>query len=286
MQSSFASLVRVSYAALMDAGVPDAEVEASLLVRYAAGMEAEEFLLRIFESPSKDILERLMSYVERRMYREPLQYITGNVQFYDRSFYVRRGVFIPRPETELIAQKVIEFFKKSDCTNLRIGEPYVGSGVLAATLAAEIPGAKVFASDISPEAIQTALENFALIGVQVEAMVGDNLTVLPDKLDILVANPPYIPSCSVSYLQPEINFEPTNALDGGEDGLEYVRRIIEDFPAKVADEALVMIELSPVVSNEALSLAKSLIDADRYCVDILQDLAGLDRILRIQTSCV
>ncbi len=196
--------------------------------------------------PEKDRAQ-FRSYVERRATREPLQYILGETEFWGLKIKVTPDVLIPRPETELLVEKAIEVLNPQ-CSVLEIG---TGSGCIAIALAKNIPGAKIVATDISKEALCLAQEN-----IQRHGLEGQIKTVLADiapwksfkaeeqKFDLILSNPPYIPSREILELQTEVSqFEPKTALDGGEDGQEIIRKILEEAPAFLKKKSYLLLEI-------------------------------------------
>ena len=171
--------------------------------------------------------------VQRRKRREPLQHLIGKQEFWGLEFHVSPEVLIPRPETEFLIEAVLEEFpdRSNSVTLADIG---TGSGCLAITLAGLYPNARILASDLSKAALNVARLNAARVAPahRIEFLEGDICGPLiadgwEGKLDLLISNPPYIPSPEMGRLQPEVqSFEPRLALDGGQDGLDYYRRIL------------------------------------------------------------
>ncbi|MBZ0300048.1 MAG: peptide chain release factor N(5)-glutamine methyltransferase [Anaerolineae bacterium] len=223
---------------------------------------------------------RYGEWVQRRADGEPVAYILGRRAFYDRELRVAPSVLIPRPETELLLEAALNFVQGSaDCAAADIG---TGSGALAVTFAANCPNAAVYAVDLSPLALDIARQNAALHAVEVTFLEGDLLQPLIErglKINVLMANLPYIahdelPTLAVSQ------YEPRLALDGGTDGLDLVRRLLADVRKVCNPGALVLLEIGAAQGAAAVALAQEL--AHPQAVDVLQDYAGLDRIVRIR----
>lgn len=172
--------------------------------------------------------DAMRELVRRRGQREPLQYIVGSICFCGLEIAVNRHVLVPRPETELLAEAGWQFLsslKSHPPTALDFG---TGSGCIAIALAVKCPGARITATDVSPEAIELARRNAESNGVRekIEFFCGEGLGMLMthSRFDLIISNPPYIPSGEIEMLQPEVrDFEPRGALDGGPDGLDVFR---------------------------------------------------------------
>ncbi len=203
------------------------------------------------------------SLIRRRVNREPFQHITGTQEFWSMDFTVGPHVLIPRPESELLVEQVISLYKGNEL-RIKGGETILdlgtGSGVLAVSLARELEGATLWASDISDRALEIARLNAKNHGVDErihfrlgdlwEPFVGQSL-----KFDVIVTNPPYIASEAFDALSPEVrDYEPRVALDGGKGGMLYIERIIRDGTEYLNPGGWLLIEMDPGQTTEALSL--------------------------------
>ena len=219
-------------------------------------------------------------FVKRRAGGEPVAYILGRRAFYDHEFIVTRDVLIPRPETELLLEAALEFAKTlPQCVAADIG---TGSGALAVTFAAHYPQAQVCAIDISPKALAVARRNAAKYKVGITFYEGDLLTPLIDrhiKVNVLMANLPYVASSEMPRLPVSLH-EPRLALDGGPDGLNLVRRLLDDLPGVCLPGTLALLEIGADQGEIALALAHEKLSPQS--AELLKDYAGLDRILQIQ----
>ncbi len=162
--------------------------------------------------------------IQRRAAFEPIEYITGRVSFYAQEFLIEPGVLIPRPETELLIDNLVPFLK-GDEKLLEIG---VGSGIISTVLKQKFPDLKITATDINPKAIDLAKRNFEKFGVDVELRLTDMAQGISDHFDVIVSNPPYIKK---DFPLPKnvVEYEPKEALIGGERGDEMLERIIDLF---------------------------------------------------------
>jgi len=219
--------------------------------------------------------------IERRAAGEPLQYVTGEMPFRHLVLQVRPGVFIPRPETEVLVDAVLEYLDRCGA-----GEPVVvdlctGSGAVAVSTAYERAGARVYATEIVPEAAEIARLNAERAGVaeRVTVGVGDLFAPLPPELrghvDVVVSNPPYIPTADLADLPAEVaSREPRIALDGGADGLDTVRRIVAGAGEWLRPGGLLAMETDTTRVKDAAELMSSWYEG----VVVGRDLTGRDRI--------
>jgi len=223
---------------------------------------------------SDEEYESFISMVKRREKGEPCQYITGVAYFYDREFAVNSSVLIPRNDTEVLVETVIEYGRKH-CfkTMLDIG---TGSGCIAISLACE--GFEMTAVDISEGALETAKKNAALNSADVEFIKSDVFSSMEGRtFDAIVSNPPYIEKDVIPALMKDVkDFEPMSALDGGEDGLDFYRQIIKEGREHLNKNGFIFFEIG-YNQGEAV---KKLFEENGYSeIRIIKDLAGLDRVV-------
>lgn len=176
---------------------------------------------------------QISSALERRIKGEPIQYILRKTEFMGLDFVVDRNVLIPRPETEILVETVLDLGRRLWAVGdrPRILDMGTGSGCIAVSLAKLLNNVKVTAIDISEKALRIAKENARLNNVEIEFMQGDLFDAYglqPISYDLIVSNPPYIPGKDIDNLQPQIQYEPRIALNGGEDGLDFYRQIIKE----------------------------------------------------------
>jgi len=257
---------------------------AEWLLSAATGLSRVE-LYAFHDRPLSDS-ERttLRDGVRRRAAGEPLQYVTGEVAFRHLVLKVRPGVLIPRPETEVLVDTVLPELRRflAEGPAAVVADLCTGSGCIALSIASECPGTTVFATDISPVAVETAAENAARLGLgdAVLTLAGDLFSALPQDakgtLCALVSNPPYIPSADVPNLPEEVaGFEPHLALDGGEDGLDVYRRILAGGRRWLRPGGVIAVEIDERMARKAAS------EAVQWYQDVrvVSDLAGRDRIV-------
>lgn len=222
----------------------------------------------------------LRALIERRATGEPLQYVTGEMPFRHLVIRVEPGVFIPRPETEVLVDAALEAIESLD--KPLVGEVCTGTGCVAVSVAYENPNARVWTSDVSERAVEAARRNALYAGVadRVQVFHGDlflpYLHELPGSLDLVVANPPYIPSTDMPDLPAEVlGFEPHLALDGGPDGLDVARRIAADAQGLLRPGGTLAVELD---ESRAAAFAAE-IGSAYTGIKVLRDLSGRDRIV-------
>jgi release factor glutamine methyltransferase len=266
-------------------GIEDANREAEIIITYCLGID-RTVLYRDNPEISKEALERIDELLRRRAKREPLQYILGYVDFYGLKIKVGKGVLIPRPETEILAEIAIETVKREALSVMRILDLCTGSGCLAITLAKEFPAAKVYGTDISNVAIQYAEENARANRIAnvtfLEGSLFEPIKRLPAvdcplfAFDLIVSNPPYIKRDDIKNLQLEIkDWEPVEALDGGEDGFDYYRNIIPEVKGYLKRGGYLILEIGAGQSEEVIKIAK---DAGFRNISLIKDYAGIERI--------
>lgn len=275
---------------LQENGCKDPRFEAELLMRHVLGMERARFLASLQDAIPDEAIEQLTILCKRRALQEPLQYVIGTQEFFGREFLVRPGVLIPRPETEILIEQVLlhasHLWTKEKA--LEVVDIGTGSGAIALTLASERLQWKVSTVDLSTDAIEIAKENAKRLQLldKVRFLQGDLLEPLlneGERVDLLVSNPPYIPSSDVLELDREVKeFEPLLALDGGEDGLNCYRKLCEALPRVLKPQALVAFEVGIRQAQDVAGLMMGSGVIDR--VEVIPDLAGIDRIV-VGTRC-
>lgn len=268
---------------LREAGAKDPGFEAELLLRHCLGWDRTRFLISLTDPVPAEVVERLDELLWRRSRHEPLQYMFGSQEFYGRPFAVRPGVLIPRPETEILVEQVLLHARQlwPDTAVLDVADIGTGSGAICVTLACERPGWNVTTVDLSPDATAIARENAERLGARIRFLQGDlvqPLLAAGEQVDILVSNPPYIPSTDVDQLDAEVlEHEPRLALDGGADGLDCYRRLCQALPSVLKARALVAYEVGIHQSRAVADLlTASGVIAD---VQIVPDLAGIERVV-------
>ena len=269
------SLLLDTAARFRAAGIPDPETDSALLLSFLTGQAPLSLRLDSDTELSAEILESFSEMAERRLAREPLQYITGEAPFFGRVFQVDSRVLIPRPETEELCAWALETLPVSD--SCRVLDLCCGSGCIGLTLAAERPSLQVTLSDCSRDALDVAAANAARYSLQVSLRCGDLAEGLPPaSFDCVVSNPPYIPSAECGVLQPEVLREPSLALDGGADGMDFYRRISDECLRILRPDGILLLELGYGESDAVSSLLAA---AGFTRITVRKDFSGIARMM-------
>jgi release factor glutamine methyltransferase len=262
--------------------VEDAPLEAELLLMHAMDLGRTALYVRLEDDLPSEYGDDLSQLVSRRLKREPAAYILGHREFYGLDFYVSPGVLIPRPETETLVEEAIAFARR----NFPSGDPVIadigtGSGAIAVSLAHTFPRAKVYAADISMRALDTTALNCIRHGVRIELLQGDLIAPLPQPVDIIVANLPYVRDDELAGLSEEIrDYEPRIALAGGVDGLDIVRKFIIDAPERLNSGGAVLVEVAPAQVDVLKAWAGEL--GSWSSVKPVSDASGIVRVLKLR----
>ncbi|HJW88467.1 MAG TPA: peptide chain release factor N(5)-glutamine methyltransferase, partial [Dehalococcoidia bacterium] len=264
--------------ALKTRGIPDPSLEAQVLLAHALGLSHAQILARPERPLSPAELDVAQSILDRRLKREPTAYILNRKEFYGRDFYVDRRVLIPRPETELLVERALDVARGLG-GEVMIAEVGTGSGAVAISLALELPRARLFALDISPEALEVAGMNSRKYGVdgQVRLIQGDMLSPLPTPVHIVVANLPYVPD--MAKLPPELLYEPALALRGGPDGLDAPRAFLLQVSPRLLDGGSFLLEIGAGQEGEVRRLVLARFPGAR--VSFSPDLGGIPRVVEV-----
>jgi release factor glutamine methyltransferase len=239
-------------------GIADASLEAEVLHRHVLGLNRAGFF-STFQSPLEpSVLHAIAALAERRLSGEPLAYIVGHREFYGLDFAVNEHVLVPRQETELLVDLTLKAVADMGLERPHIADAGTGSGAIAIALAKHLQSATVYATDISREALDIAAANCRAHGVadRVRLLHGDLLAPLDGAVDVIVSNPPYIPSAVLNSLAPELKREPRLALDGGADGLDVIRCLLAQAPGRLSPGGLLVMELSPEQREPVAALAR------------------------------
>lgn len=247
---------RAAAARLRSAGVPDPEIDSSALMECITGMSA--LMCRLSDQQLSEAQEAAFeALLCRRMTREPLQYILGEQSFCGRLFQVDERVLIPRPETELLAERAAEALRRFPAP-ARALDLCCGSGCLGITLALEVPGAQVMLADLSPAALEVSRRNADRLHADVTLHQGDLwAAVQAEKFHLIVSNPPYIPDAECLTLQEEVRQEPSMALKGGADGLDFYRRIAQGLKRHLLPGGRLLLEVGDGQAAAVQALLKA-----------------------------
>ena len=272
-----AELLAQITATLERAGVPTPAVDAEWLVRHVTGWSRTRWITSARSEVPLEVVGSLEPLVARRAGREPLQLILGSVGFRHLEIEVAPGVFIPRPETEVLAGEAIARVPPGGV----VVEPCTGTGAIACAIAQEAQPAAVIATDMSAAACRVAARNASQVAANITVLHGDLLDPVPEDLrgrvDVLVSNPPYLAAGELEGLEPEVvRYDPHEALVSGPSGHEVTDRMIAAAPEWLAPGGWLLLEVDP---GRAQATADGAGAAGLTQQIVLQDLAGTDRIV-------
>ena len=266
---------------LRESGVEAFSLEARILLAAAAGKTTEQLMRDMYLYTSPEIEERTHSMIERRLQGEPLAYISGSWEFYGLPMTVTPDVLIPRMDTEILVDAAIDAIKGFGMKG-RVLDLCCGSGCIACAIAHELPAARVVAADISPSALEVCRKNIKdnKLTSRIIPMNADATTWPPMSIgsfDVIVSNPPYIPSFELIELDCSVrDYEPMTALDGGEDGLDFYRAIIKYWTITMRPNGLMMFEVGEGQADEVKMM---LLKAGFVSVEGRNDTLGFERVV-------
>ncbi|MCL0065481.1 peptide chain release factor N(5)-glutamine methyltransferase [Dehalococcoidia bacterium] len=261
----------------------EAALEAGLLLRHLLGFSRVQLHLRLEDSLSAEQTQELDQLIQRRLSHEPIAYITGHQEFFGLDFHVSCDTLVPRPETELLAEKALEL--AGNRTLLAIADVGTGCGAIAVALAVHLPAAEVYAIDISAAALSVAAFNCERhqVASRVHLLRGDLLQPIACQgFDLILANLPYVNDREMGELSDDVRlFEPAPALSGGPDGLRQIGRLLAQAEDKLRPGGALLLEISPGQRAAVVDLARS--HFTTAAVTALPDLSGDDRVVVIET---
>lgn len=266
---------------LNNAGITDSRIEGDLLCMQAMCATREELYISLNQPLESSVADRLALLLDRRLSREPSAYILGYKEFYGLVFGVSPEVLIPRPETEHVVESVLQALSnKTTSLSTVVLDIGTGSGAIAIAVASKSPQSTVIASDISPAAIKIAYANKSKYPKlhNIEFVIGDLLAWVKGPVDVIAANLPYVPTAVVQTLEPEIrSYEPLGALDGGKDGLDFIRQIVEQAAGLLTSTGSLILELDPSQFDSLCTFISEGYKGVKF--KIIKDFHGLDRVL-------
>ncbi len=267
------------------AGIDEVADEAMVLLCHALKLGKAEIFTQPERSLTGEQLTLLESLTARRLRREPSAYITGQKEFYGLSLYVDPRVLIPRPETEVLVEAAIEFARSWAARNQRrmlVADVGTGSGAIAIALATHIPDSFIYAIDISTGALDVAALNIRRNGLDEKITLKQSnlLEQINQKLDLVVANLPYIPGGELAGLQPEVRlYEPMSALNGGDNGTDFIEAMLAQATDKVAAGGALLLEIGSGQDERLMPVIRNMLPGSE--VDLVKDLAGINRCIKI-----
>jgi release factor glutamine methyltransferase len=264
--------------------IPEPRLSAELLLAKVLNMKRIDLYLQFERILSAKERDRYREYVKRRMKREPVQYILGETEFYGFPFKVTPDVIVPRPETELIIEAVLESAKSLESPSLKILDIGTGSGCIAVSLAKLLPDCNIWAIEMSAAALNVARTNADLNEVTIHFIEGDIFTdtsSIPTSFDIVVSNPPYVALSDLYELEPEVrDFEPKEALFAGEDGLEFYKKFVDMIPDILNKNGKIFLEIGFDQSDKL----EELYSKANYKVQFKKDYNQINRILILERN--
>ncbi|MCC8142270.1 MAG: peptide chain release factor N(5)-glutamine methyltransferase [Lachnospiraceae bacterium] len=261
--------------ALSSAGIEQAETESRLLMEYATQTESGFYLLHREDDMSPGEEESYFALIGARCTRIPLQHLTGEQEFMGLKFLVNENVLIPRQDTEVLAERAVSFLTGAE--GARVLDLGTGSGCLAVSIKAFCPNAAVCGSDIFSEALQVAEENARRNQTEITWIKSDLFAEIEGQFDLIVSNPPYIPTNVIGTLMPEVrDHDPRAALDGGPDGLDFYRRILAGCGEHLQPGGRLLFEIGQEQGEAVTALMRENGFAE---IEVTPDLTGADRVV-------
>ena len=264
---------------LRAAGIPadEAELDARLLAAHVLGWSTERYLTDASEPAPPAFDDRFQAFIARRAAREPFAYIVGRQEFWGLEIEVSPSVLIPRPETELIVEAACEA-QPDPSMPTTVADVGTGTGCIAVAIAKERPLAAILATDVSDAALDVARRNAERLGIadRITFRRADLLEGIDGIFDLVVSNPPYVRSGDRPGIQPEVQFEPAEALYGGDDGLEVVRRLVRQAADRLKPGGTLIFEFGFGQGDAVTGLISSA--AGLSLLGLRDDLQGIQRV--------
>lgn len=260
---------------LLECEIEDANLDAWLLLEYVSGISRSWYFIHEDEEISEDDIEEYQILIEQRGKHIPLQQLTKEAYFYGMKFFVNENVLIPRQDTEVLVEQVLSLSKGKE--NLKLLDMCTGSGCILLALLANLKQASGTGVDLSEKALEVAQRNSKELGIEVSWVQSDLFDKVSGSYDIIVSNPPYIETSVIEGLMDEVKlYEPRMALDGTEDGLFFYREITMQAGKYLKNNGILAFEIG---YNQGKAVSEFMKENGYKEVQVLQDLAGLDRVV-------
>ncbi len=275
-----ADVLQTAIHQLTEAGVDTAALDAELLMAHALQVERTWVLAHGDALLTEAQAREFWRLVARRAAREPLAYITGQRWFFDLELLVTPDVLVPRPETEELVERALQWLRTRP--HALVADVGAGSGAIALAVAKHAPTVHVYAIDISVKALRVARENAERLGLTsaITFLHGDLLTPLPQPVDLILANLPYVAEVERAHLMPEVGtYEPPEALFGGEEGLDQIARLLEMAPTYIRPGGCMLLEIGETQGARVARMARE--HFPRAQVLIHRDMAGRERFVEM-----
>tara|TARA_Y100001934_G_C12333261_1_gene766275 strand:- start:683 stop:1537 length:855 start_codon:yes stop_codon:yes gene_type:complete len=275
---------RKSYNSLKKIGVKDPQLEAEVLIRHVLNISRTQFYISL-EKPLLSIQEKhIDSLIKERLNSKPLPYITNHKEFYNLDLIVNPSVLIPRPETELLIDIAIDYSNNINKNNLlRVAELGTGSGAISIAIAKNIENSQIKATDISKKSLEVAKINARKNSVDKQIIFFHKSIFKPinNLFELIISNPPYIKTKTLKLLEKEVQKEPQIALDGGEDGLKFIKYIINNYFNQLSPNGSIIIEIDPNQKDIIKNLTNTLNSCN---VEFYKDINNLTRAVQIKKT--
>lgn len=260
---------------LLECEIEDANLDAWLLLEYVSGISRSWYFVHEDEEISENDIEEYQILIEQRGKHIPLQQLTKEAYFYGMKFFVNENVLIPRQDTEVLVEQVLSLSKEKE--NLKLLDMCTGSGCILLALLANLKQASGTGVDLSEKALEVAQRNGKELGIEVSWVQSDLFDKVSGSYDIIVSNPPYIETSVIEGLMDEVKlYEPRMALDGTEDGLFFYREITMQAGKYLKNNGILAFEIG---YNQGKAVSEFMKENGYKEVQVLQDLAGLDRVV-------
>lgn len=260
---------------LLECEIEDANLDAWLLLEYVSGISRSWYFVHEDEEISENDIEEYQILIEQRGKHIPLQQLTKEAYFYGMKFFVNENVLIPRQDTEVLVEQVLSLSKEKE--NLKLLDMCTGSGCILLALLANLKQASGTGVDLSEKALEVAQRNGKELGIEVSWVQSDLFDKVSGSYDIIVSNPPYIETSVIEGLMDEVKlYEPRMALDGTEDGLFFYREITMQAGKYLKNNGILAFEIG---YNQGKAVSEFMKENGYEEVQVLQDLAGLDRVV-------
>lgn len=255
------------------ANIVDVRTDAWLLLEMASKIDRNFYYMHMDEEISEDYVKEYELLLKKRAEHIPLQYIVGETEFMGLKFKVNSNVLVPRQDTETLVEEALKVVRPG----MKVLDMCTGSGCIIISILHNVSNVEGHAVDISKQALNVAKENAKLNDVSVMFERSDLFDNVAEKFDIIVSNPPYIPTAEIAKLMPEVaQFEPMEALDGKEDGLYFYKKIVENCGNYLTEGGSILFEIG---HDQGISVSELLKDAGFLDVRVIKDLAGNDRVV-------
>ena len=273
---------------LIENNIEDAIIKADILIQFVLNMDKMQLIINQENEVSKENENMYLTYIEQVISGKPVQYITNEQEFMNLKFYVDENVLIPQPDTEILVEEAIKTIDEiRPEKNIKVLDLCTGSGAIAIAIKKYAEDTKkqieVYASDISEEAIKIAEKNAKRNDIHINFILSDMFQKMQEKdFDIILSNPPYIETQTISSLSKEVQYEPHMALDGGEDGLEFYRVIAKNAHEYLNKNGSILLEIG---YNQKKKVMQIFEEAKKYSnIRCIKDLSDNDRVIKIDIN--